>query len=87
MSEGKTMTAGLCGVCRHFENDAKTLEATFGGLTSLSSAYGSTRSDDGLCLRHELYLRAKASCRDFGRRPSLSHAANWRRVKKSLISP
>jgi hypothetical protein len=60
--------SGLCGDCRHFRNDAKYLEAAFGGLTSLSSAYGSTRSDDGLCLRHDRYLRARSSCRDFSRK-------------------
>jgi hypothetical protein len=68
MNEQKPLTAGLCRDCRHFDNDAKTLEAMFAGLTSLSSAYGSTRSDDGLCLRHDRYLRARSSCRDFSQK-------------------
>jgi hypothetical protein len=64
-NEVQPMTAGLCRDCRHFRNDAKYLETIFSGMTSLSSAYGSTRSDDGVCLRHDRYLRARSSCRDF----------------------
>jgi hypothetical protein len=65
MSQGRPSTSGQCRNCRHFRNDPKYLESVFSGLTSLSSAYGSVRSDDGLCLRHDKYLRASGSCRDF----------------------
>ena len=54
-----------CSQCRHFRNDAKYLEIAFRGLTSLSSAYGSTRSDDGICVRHDRYLSARSFCPDF----------------------
>jgi hypothetical protein len=54
-----------CRWCSHFRNDAEYLETAFKGLTSLSSAYGSVRSDDGICLRHDRYLSARSSCPDF----------------------
>jgi hypothetical protein len=54
-----------CRSCRHFRNDTATLEAVFAGLTSLSSASGSARSDDGICLRHDRYLTARSYCPDF----------------------
>ncbi len=65
MSQDSLSTTGQCRDCRHFRNDAKYLESVFSGLASLSSAYGSARSDDGVCLRHDRYLGASASCRDF----------------------
>jgi hypothetical protein len=54
-----------CGHCRFFRNDAAYLESVFSGLTSLSSGFGSVRSDDGICTRHGRYLRAQASCAEF----------------------
>ena len=54
-----------CLACVHFRNDAKFLEAAFGGLTSLSSGFGSVRGDDGICLRHDRYLSARSSCVEF----------------------
>ena len=59
-----------CGSCWHFHNDAKFLELAFPGLTSLSSGYGSARSDDGICLRHDKYLGARCVCSDFTARPT-----------------
>jgi hypothetical protein len=64
-----------CRECRHFRNDAKYLETVFKGLTSLSSAYGSFRSDDGICLRHDRYLSARSSCPDFSPPPTKVAAA------------
>lgn len=57
--------SGRCASCAHFRNDPAYLEATFGGLTSLSSAYGSVRAEDGLCLRRDRYVCAAAWCGDF----------------------
>jgi hypothetical protein len=51
--------------CVHFCNDPAKVEAAFGGLTSLSSAYGSTSADDGLCLLHDRYLTARSWCGQF----------------------
>jgi len=59
-----------CRACRHFRNDAKFVETAFPGLTAMSSAFGSTRADDGICLRHDRYLGARASCADFSPMPS-----------------
>lgn len=55
-----------CGNCRYFRNDpADHLERLFPGLTSLSSGFGSARCNDGICVRHDRYLRADASCASF----------------------
>ncbi|MSP93989.1 MAG: hypothetical protein EXR00_01860 [Alphaproteobacteria bacterium] len=54
-----------CRNCRHFRNDPAYLEAAIKGLSAMSSAWGSVRADDGLCLHHDRYLSAEASCRDF----------------------
>ena len=65
MDELKLGVKNECRSCRHFRNDAAYLEAAFAGLTSLSSAFGSVRSDDGICLRHDRYLGARSFCSDF----------------------
>ena len=54
-----------CRQCRHFRNDPAYLEAAIKGLATMSSAYGSVRADDGLCLHHDRYLSAEAGCADF----------------------
>ncbi len=54
-----------CLSCRHFRNDPAYLETVFRGLSSLGSGYGSTRGDDGLCLRHDRYLTAHSWCAEF----------------------
>jgi hypothetical protein len=65
MSKTKLDVRRQCRACRHFRNDAAYLEIAFAGLTSLSSADGSVRSEDGLCLRHQRYLSARCCCPDF----------------------
>jgi hypothetical protein len=57
-----------CAECAWFRNEAEFVEAAFPGLTAMSSASGSTRSNDGICLRHDRYLRADWSCADFANR-------------------
>jgi hypothetical protein len=54
-----------CRFCTHFDNDPQRLEQAIHGLTSLSSAHGSARADDGLCARHDRYVRASYCCSDF----------------------
>jgi len=54
-----------CRGCRHFRNDAAYLEAACVGLAALSSGYGSVRSDDGICLRHDRFVGARRFCPDF----------------------
>lgn len=57
-----------CLHCRHFRNAPGYLEDVFKGLPSLSSGYASVRKDDGVCLEHDLYLSAMASCERFAAR-------------------
>jgi hypothetical protein len=54
-----------CLRCRHFRNSPEFLESTFKGLTTLSSAHGSVRSEDGICLLKDLYLAANRWCDQF----------------------
>ena len=54
-----------CLTCRHFRNGPRYLESVFKGMNILGSAYASVRSNDGICLRHDLYLSADARCDDF----------------------
>jgi hypothetical protein len=54
-----------CVNCGYFRNDRAYLEAAMPGLASMSSGDASVRADDGLCLRHDLYLSARASCAEF----------------------
>ncbi|HLI22509.1 MAG TPA: hypothetical protein VKV32_15400 [Stellaceae bacterium] len=57
--------AGRCRACVHFCNNPAYLESVFSGMTALSSAWGSTRAEDGLCLKHDRYLSADAGCSEF----------------------
>jgi hypothetical protein len=65
-------TRGRCADCAHFRNDPAFLEEAFGGLIALSSAHGSVRADDGICVLRERYLSARASCPEFQRMPRTS---------------
>ena len=53
---------GSCGQCRYFEDRPRELERLLVGLTILSSAWGDTRGDQGLCRRHLQLLTPKLSC-------------------------
>jgi hypothetical protein len=55
-------TGAACRSCRHFRNGAAFLEESLPGLTTMSSAHADVRLDDGLCQRHELLVRATATC-------------------------
>ena len=65
MSQPERAVALSCRRCRFFRNDPAFLEAAIPGLTSFSSAHAAVRADDGLCLRHDRYLSAHASCAEF----------------------
>jgi hypothetical protein len=54
-----------CRNCWHFRNDPEFLEATFKGMSAMSSAWASVRAEDGICLKHERYLSPDAFCADF----------------------
>lgn len=59
---GTAATERACRTCRSFENRPAVIEQGLPALASLSSAHGSSRGDDGLCLRHDRYVRATATC-------------------------
>jgi hypothetical protein len=65
MTDSETAPDRSCGHCLHFRNDASFLEEAFGGLAALSSAQGSVRGQDGICMLHGRYLSARASCHRF----------------------
>lgn len=54
-----------CYQCRYFRNSPEYLESVFKGLTALSSAHGSVRSEDGICILNDLYLAANRCCDQF----------------------
>lgn len=54
-----------CRQCHHFKNDPAFIEATYPGLTAMSSGYASVRNRDGLCDYHEIYLSANDHCLQF----------------------
>jgi hypothetical protein len=53
-----------CADCRHFLDDPRILEKEIAGLSSLSSAYASVRSDDGVCTRHDRLTSRRFWCRE-----------------------
>ena len=59
------MTPLVCARCRHFGNHPAMIERRYNGLTAMSSAYGSTRAEDGICALHELFVSAGDGCARF----------------------
>lgn len=51
-----------CRNCLHFNALAADIETIFPGLASLSSAYSSVRTEDGLCSLNDRYLAASSVC-------------------------
>lgn len=64
-----------CRACAYFRNSPAFLESLFPGMSAMSSAWGSTRADDGLCLKHDRYLSADSGCADFTSAGSPADAA------------
>lgn len=55
-----------CGACRFFIGTPAALERAIPGLNILSSAWGSVRSDTGLCEQHDSFVTAAtAACPAF----------------------
>lgn len=65
MSGAARDNTATCRTCVHFVDDPRALEAAIPGLTALSSAQSATRSDDGLCRRHERLQAARGWCGEF----------------------
>jgi hypothetical protein len=61
----RQIVSASCGQCKHFQNDARQVEAALPGLSSLSSAYAAVRCDDGICAVHERYIAASSVCPAF----------------------
>jgi hypothetical protein len=59
------MTAPACRDCGHFTDDPAAIERLCKGLTAMSSAYGSTRAEDGICALHDLHVAAGDGCAQF----------------------
>jgi len=53
---------GRCRDCRFFEDRPLAVEEVLPTIASLSSAHGSSRSDDGLCLHHHRLVGPRATC-------------------------
>jgi hypothetical protein len=70
---------GSCRDCGFFEGGPLAIEQSLPLIGSLSSAHGSSRADDGLCAHHDRFVRASASCADWGRRPSPDVVGLFRR--------
>ena len=66
----------ICLNCLFFRNDPAFLESEFKGWSTLGSAYGSVRKDDGICSRHEEYLSAYDWCKQFRPGPGLDSGAH-----------
>ena len=48
--------------CSHFRNSPQYLEDAFKGWSTMGSAHGSVRKDDGICLLNDVYLSARDWC-------------------------
>jgi hypothetical protein len=75
MTQHRTNSDASCRNCWHFRNDPEFLEATFKGLSAMSSAWGSVRAEDGICQKHDRYLSPDAFCADFAPVTALLEAA------------
>jgi hypothetical protein len=60
--------AGSCASCRHFNDRPLDIEAALPGLSSLSSAFATVRSDDGICAVHDRYVAASSVCAAYANR-------------------
>lgn len=59
-----------CSSCQFFVDDPHALEKAFPGILILSSTYGSTRGDSGICEVRDTFQRPLPACEQF-----LSHDA------------
>ena len=53
---------GDCRTCRFFVDDPHQLEREFVGVLALSSTYGSTRGDSGICTILETFQYPLTDC-------------------------
>lgn len=62
--------ARRCARCRHFMDDRARVERELPGLLVLSSGFGDSWGDAGLCRRFGLMLLPFNTCEDFAPRAS-----------------
>jgi len=64
---GSLFNDSTCRDCKYFNDDPQYLERELKGLTILSSAYGSTRANAGICDKLNLFLEPirAGECPDF----------------------
>ena len=65
MSAPEPEAKAICANCAHFLDDPRQLEVELPGLTILSSAYGDTRGDQGLCRWHQRLITPGLTCEAF----------------------
>ncbi|RLE29536.1 MAG: hypothetical protein DRJ61_14315 [Acidobacteria bacterium] len=61
----KSTEVMTCKKCRHFRDDPLELEKMFPSILILSSTYGSTRGNAGVCWIHETFHNPEPACPDF----------------------
>ena len=61
-----------CQSCRYFEDDPHELERLFPSILILSSTYGSTRGDSGVCSVRDTFQYPEAACEAFAPRGARS---------------
>jgi hypothetical protein len=72
-----------CQECRHFDNEAASLEKRLPGLTIFGSAYSSARGEAGICALSGRYLDAIKDCDSFEREevsPQAKKAATAKQI-------
>ena len=65
MISGPASGSSACAGCAHFRHAPLELERRLPGLHTLSSAFASVRSGDGLCLLHDRYVAAGSICAEY----------------------
>ncbi|MBN1606533.1 MAG: hypothetical protein JW940_07855 [Polyangiaceae bacterium] len=65
MSNNARGERSVCGCCREFVDDPAVLEQELPALLILSSAYGDTRGNQGICAVHECWVTPTLSCSGF----------------------
>ncbi len=56
---------GDCQSCRFFIDDPHQLERVLIGVLALSSTYGSTRGDSGICTVHDTFQYPLTDCEHY----------------------
>ena len=55
----------ICAWCREFVDDPDVIERELPALLILSSGYGDSRGDQGVCAVHQRWVTPALSCAEF----------------------